>query len=45
MSLVAALDMELPWDLTFDAELVYDGRKRLYNGYEYSSPLIETLAY
>ena len=44
MSLVAALEMELPWDLTFEAELVYDGRKRLYNGYEYSSPLIETLA-
>lgn len=44
MSLVAALEMELPWDLTFEAEFVYDGRKRLYNGYEYSSPLIETLA-
>ena len=25
MSLVAALEMELPWNLTFEAELVYDG--------------------
>ena len=44
MSLVAALEMELPWDLTLEAEFLYDGTKRLYNGYAYSSPLIETLA-
>jgi outer membrane receptor for ferrienterochelin and colicin len=44
MSFVAALEMELPWDLTLEAEFVYDGRKHLYNGYEYGSPLIETLA-
>ena len=44
MSFVAGLEMELPWDLTLEAEFLYDGRKRLYNGYAYSSPLIETLA-
>ena len=44
MSLVAGLEMELPWDLTLEAEFLYDGTKRLYNGYAHSSPLIETLA-
>ena len=44
MSLVAGLEMELPWDLTLEAEFLYDGTKRLYNGYSHSSPLIETLA-
>jgi outer membrane receptor protein involved in Fe transport len=44
MSLVAGLEMELPWDLTLEAEFLYDGTKRLYNGYSHSSPLIETIA-
>ena len=44
MSFVAGLEMELPWDLTLEAEFLYDGTKRLYNGYAYRSPLIETLA-
>jgi len=44
MSLVAALEMELPWDLTLEAEFLYDGTKHLYNGYSHSSPLIETIA-
>ena len=44
MNLAAGIEMELPWDLTLEAEFVYDGWKRHYNGYEYSSPLIETLA-
>lgn len=44
MSLVAGLEMELPWDLTLEAEFLYDGMKRLYNGYSHSSPLIETIA-
>ena len=44
MSIVAALEMELPWDLTLEAEFLYDGTKRLYNGYSYGSPLIETIA-
>lgn len=44
MSLVAGLEMELPWDLTLEAEFLYDGTKRLYNGYAHSSSLIETLA-
>ena len=44
MSLVAALEMELPLDFTLEAEFLYDGTKRLYNGYSYSSPLIETIA-
>lgn len=33
MSLVAALEMELPMDLTLEAEFLYDGTKHLYNGY------------
>ncbi len=44
MSFVAGLEMELPWDLTLEAEFLYDGMKRLYNGYSHSSPLIETIA-
>ena len=44
LSLVAALEMELPMDLTLEAEFLYDGTKRLYNGYAHSSLLIETLA-
>lgn len=44
LNLVAALEMELPWDLTFEAEFMKDGRKQLYNGYAYTSPLIETIA-
>ena len=44
MSLVAGLEMELPWDLTLEAEFLFDGTKRLYNGYSYCSPLIETIA-
>lgn len=44
MSLVAALEMELPMDLTLEAEFLYDGTKHLYNGYSRCSPLIETIA-
>ena len=44
MSLVVGLEMELPWDLTLEAEFLFDGTKRLYNGYSYCSPLIETIA-
>ena len=44
MSIVAALEMELPMDLTLEAEFLYDGTKHLYNGYSRCSPLIETIA-
>jgi len=44
ISLVAALEMELPMDLTLEAEFLYDGTKHLYNGYSRCSPLIETIA-
>ena len=44
MSLIAALEMELPMDLTLEAEFLYDGTKHLYNGYSRCSPLIETIA-
>ena len=40
----AGLEMELPWDLTLEAEFMYQGTNRRYNGYEYGSPLIETIA-
>lgn len=44
LSLGAGLEMELPWDLTLEAEFMYQGTNRRYNGYEYSSPLLEAIS-
>ena len=44
LSLAAGLEMELPWDLTLDAEFIYQGTSRRYNGYEYGSPLLEAIS-
>jgi len=39
----AGVEMELPWDLTLEAYLCYEGTRRLYNGYTYSSPSLDEI--
>jgi len=40
----AGLEMELPWDLTLEAYLSYEGTRRFYNGYSCQSPLIDEIS-